>query len=217
MNFHLPPTDSLYKFLAISGILLLIYSSLIHEVLVERYEIASNTTLLEFKLASAESEYLDSRLHQFNLNSLTLKELKKETKHLIGKYKKSKDPKVTTFLAFLDREKIDLIQDLKQFKQDENKIYDDIAEAHHKFLLQSAKADAAHRAYTWAQLKEKKAAFSSSFFGILGLLIFVVGMIMWYLKVQIPMDQRLANEVRKDENIQSQQRGYMRSFSKRVR
>lgn len=205
------PTDNLYKFIALSGIALVIVSILPffhrYKLQVEIIRLEGNIDVLERQV-----EWTEADVNELKKESATLK---KETATLLDKTYKfkdrvdklkethasDKDSVVNTgeTSSGIDKELLTETKDIiKKRLEIEERLFE-IVEIHRKHKIKAANIKAKDKEHTYL----KRMIYMESYVGcaglVSGLFLAIIGFTLWYKRLQVPQDLIIKQKVKGEQ------------------
>lgn len=197
------PTDNLYKFLSLAGIIILIFSIVYPKYLIRQLTDSINKNTTSIGLTKIETEYLIGKVK-------ILKESTEKSRNELKKYNYEKnlekiidvkklkedlhDEKHRDYLKFIYEYQDEIIPEIKETKEYEKKLHE-LSELTYQNEINNYKTKRKNE-IIMELVSELKQIFRYSFWGIIiGFLTMIIGFNLWYFKVQRFLDKKIELEV----------------------
>ncbi len=184
------PTDNLYKFIAISGLIICGFSLAVPYKTLNEYNLESNKISTQLSILKLESQYLTEDADN----------LKAEDKRLskdVEEFKKEIEKKEEQTKEFTEKQKNYYKGIVLEMKKESNliiKTAKQIIERNRSIgiKLEEIKGKQKINDYLIKRIKEYKVFFSLTM--IIGLIMESVGFFLWYTRLQVYQDKRVQDE-----------------------
>lgn len=185
MDFLKPPTDSLYKFVALSGLILILVSItwppwLLNKLMLSQYEVEKDQKVLEAEINQTGLETLQFGLAE-ELFNVDTKELKVKTEELQQQSSSSKKQALNKEIEGLKAHWQERYKELEKRGQDQGRAL----AANQKMILEM---NYKLKVFNWYTRAIRAVYVMAVLTFLIGLVMSVWGFRLWYLRLQIYQD-----------------------------
>lgn len=199
MNLHTPPTDSLYKFMAISGCFIVIVSIYWSFMLLNDLSKQKNELTIQLKPLEAEVEWLKTDMDSFRerMNNLVgeMESFSSKQESLLEVMEKEHEK------GILNQKKIEAWKETNKEKQEDFQIKEKslriadqkIMENSKEIKIKTAKINALMENLNNTAFRGYFIIFISTILSLFGFILATIGFKLWYKKIQFYQDCILKN------------------------
>ncbi len=203
MNIPNLPTDNLYKFIALSGIIITLFCSIIphiilNEIIDDIDTIQTERGELEFEIAKLEdrSDELEKDIDMVNslLSKYEYDDSTNRVVNLDDLNENLSDPEYRDYLQFKFDNEYDIFPVLKLHEKTKE-LSLEIKELHHGVLLKSYQMNRKSELFKKRTKRINKINISWVLGQLVGIFMMILGFNLWYFRVQKLLDKKLKKEV----------------------
>ena len=177
------PTDNLYKFLGLSGIVIILTSSYVLLITLIELEEKIIDTKEQQRISVEKNRESSERLEEFGKIAERLAAIKKKKK-----LPQNADKSVLQYYSGSDLKKLD----------------EKLHQSFHQRIIETINTEFNAQRVESLKQRAEQLKYASIFFNIFGFVLSLVGFTLWYRKVQKPQDMLLQSELEKSKSNQGE-------------